>query len=62
MDRLNEDKIEKVVRKWLNQLPTPFTKKDADFGIRHDLSILQAEFSLTRYLTNPITGDDFLKK
>jgi len=61
MNQLNENKIEKVIRKWLDKLPTPFTKKDIDFGIHYDLSILQAEFSLTQVFNKPNHGRQFFE-
>src|SRR5690349_16356388 len=44
---LDAAKIEAVFRKWLGRLPHPYTAADREAGYRYDLSILQAEFSLT---------------
>ena len=42
--------------------PHPFTAADRAAGHRHDLSILQAEFSLTQMLDTPISGRIFLEQ
>jgi hypothetical protein len=42
--------------------PHPFTAADRAAGHRHDLSILQAEFSLTQMLETPISGRIFLEQ
>jgi hypothetical protein len=46
-DALDSEKIDAVFRKWLARLPHPFRTEDRAAGYRYDLSILQAEFSLT---------------
>ena len=46
-DRLGEEQIDALLRKWLARLPHPFTAADRAAGYRYELSILQAEFSLT---------------
>ena len=43
-------------------MPHPFTAKDRARGIRYDLSILQAEFSLTQVLDRPVTGRIFFEE
>ena len=55
-DSLDSDKIEAVFCKWLAKLPHPFRPQDRSAGYRYDLSILQAEFSLTQVLDFPRTG------
>ena len=45
--------------KWLKRLPHPFPPRDRTAGYRYDLSILQAEFSLTQVLDQPVTGRIF---
>ena len=45
---LNEKKIQAFFRKWLARLPHPYSPKDRKAGYRYDLSVLQAEFSLTQ--------------
>jgi len=37
-------------------LPHPFTPQVREVGYRYDLSILQAEFSLTQILDRPLSG------
>jgi hypothetical protein len=44
---LNPTKIDTLFRKWLARLPHPYSAQDRRAGYRYDLSILQAEFSLT---------------
>jgi hypothetical protein len=55
-DRLSAAKIDALARKWLARLPHPFTRADRAAGYRYDLSILQAEFSLTQTLDRPLSG------
>ncbi len=55
-DRLSATKIDALLRKWLRLLPHPFTRADRAAGYRYDLSILQAEFSLTQMLDRPLSG------
>jgi hypothetical protein len=55
-DGLSAPKIDKLLRKWLARLPHPFTGKDRVAGYRYDLSILQAEFSLTQVLDRPLSN------
>ena len=55
-DRLSVGKIDALLRKWLRLLPHPFTAADRAAGYRYDLSILQAEFSLTQMLDRPLSG------
>src|SRR6516164_4360946 len=47
------------MRKWLARLPHPYTAADRQAGYRYELSILQAEFSLTQVLDRPLTGRVF---
>jgi hypothetical protein len=58
-DGLSAAKIEALLRKWLARLPHPFTIRDRRAGYRYQLSILQAEFSLTQVLDRPVTGRIF---
>jgi hypothetical protein len=55
-DGLSAEKIDGLLRKWLRRLPHPFTAKDRAAGYRYDISILQAEFSLTQVMDRPVTG------
>jgi hypothetical protein len=61
-DRLGEDQIDALLRKWLARLPHPFTADDRAAGYRYDLSILQAEFSLTQMLDAPVSGRMFFEQ
>lgn len=61
-DRLDAKKIDLFVRKWLARLPHPFTAADRRAGYRYDLSILQAEFSLTQVLDRPLAGRVFFEE
>jgi hypothetical protein len=61
-DELSAEKIDALLRKWLRRLPHPFTARDRAAGIRYDLSILQAEFSLTQVLDRPVTGRIFFEE
>ena len=58
-DSLTEDKIEALARKWLAILPNPYSPADQAAGYRYDISVLQAEFSLTRVLDKPVSGRIF---
>lgn len=59
---LDMDKIDALLRKWLARLPHPFSAKDREAGYRYDLSILQAEFSLTQVLDQPVAGRKFFEE
>jgi hypothetical protein len=48
-----------LVDKWLTRLPHPFTPDNQAAGYRYDVSILQAEFSLTQVLDRPVSGRIF---
>ena len=61
-DSLTADKIDRLLRKWLDRLPHPFTAADRQAGYRYDLSILQAEFSLTQVLDRPVHGRLFFEQ
>ncbi len=55
-DGLNAERIEGLLRKWLALLPHPYTPTDQQAGYSYEVSILQAEFSLTQVLDQPQTG------
>ena len=61
-DGLSAAKIDALLRKWLARLPHPFTPADRAAGYRYDVSILQAEFSLTQVLDRPQTGRIFFEQ
>ena len=61
-DGLSAHKIDVLLRKWLTRIPHPFTPEDRAAGYRYDISILQAEFSLTQVLDRPSTGRVFFEE
>jgi hypothetical protein len=61
-DGLSAQKIDDLLRKWLRLLPHPYTAADRRAGYRYDVSILQAEFSLTQVLDRPVTGRVFFEE
>ena len=61
-DSLGPAQIEALARKWLAILPNPFTPDDEAAGYTYDLSILQAEFSLTQMLDAPVAGRLFFEQ
>ena len=61
-DGLSAEKIAAFAQKWLRRLPHPFTAPDQRAGYRYDLSILQAEFSLTQVWDRPLTGRVFFEE
>lgn len=60
-DGLGPAQIDGLLRKWLARLPHPFDTQDRAAGYRYDLSILQAQFSLTQMLDNPTSGPVFFE-
>jgi len=61
-DRLSAEKLEGLVRKWMRFLPSPFAPADTRAGYRYEVSVLQAEFSLTQVLDRPATGRLFFEE
>lgn len=61
-DGLTAEKMDRLLRKWLRRLPHPFPAPDRAAGYRYQLSILQAEFSLTQVLDHPVTGRVFFEE
>jgi hypothetical protein len=61
-DTLGPEQIDALVRKWLARLPHPFTAADQAAGYRYDVSVLQAEFSLTQTLDRPVCGRVFFEE
>ena len=59
---LGPDQIDALLRKWLAKVPHPFTPADRAAGYRYDISILQAEFSLTQMLDRPVSGRIFFEQ
>jgi len=60
-DDLSAEKIEALFRKWLPMLPHPFDNVHRCAGAFYELSILQAEFSLTQVLDRPAQGRIFFE-
>ena len=58
---LSAARIDGLLRKWLARLPCPFSAADERAGICYELSILQAEFSLTQVLDRPLHGRAFFE-
>jgi hypothetical protein len=61
-DHLGPAHIDALLRKWLRILPNPFTPEDEAAGYRYELSVLQAEFSLTQMLDRPVSGRIFFEQ
>lgn len=61
-DELSADHIDRLARKWLRRLPHPFARADQLAGYVHEISILQAEFSLTQVLDRPVQGRIFFEQ
>ena len=51
---LTAARIDALLRKWPGRLPHPFSSADRDAGLLYQVSILQAEFSLTQVLDRPL--------
>jgi hypothetical protein len=60
-DNLSAQKIRDLWLKWRAILPQPLTAPDRQAGYDYDLSVLQAEFSLTQVLDKPICGRIFFE-
>jgi hypothetical protein len=61
-DGLSAEKIDALLRKWLRLLPHPYAAADRKAGYLYQVSILQAEFSLTQVLDRPVTGRVFFEE
>jgi hypothetical protein len=61
-DGLSAERIDGLLRKWLRLLAHPFTGADRKAGYRYDISILQAELSLTQVLERPVHGRLFFEQ
>ena len=61
-DALSDAKIDAFFRKWLARLPHPYSAQDRRAGYRYDLSILQAEFSLTQVWDRALNGRCFFEE
>ncbi len=60
-DGLDAAKLDRLLRKWLARLPHPFSREERSGACRYALSILQAEFSLTQVLDQPLSGRVFFE-
>jgi hypothetical protein len=61
-DGLAPRHIRALLDKWMAILPCPFTDADHAAGFDYDISILQAEFSLTQMLDTPAAGRVFFEQ
>jgi hypothetical protein len=61
-DNLTPARIDRFARKWLARLPHPYTAADRRAGYRYNISVLQAEFSLTQVLDRPLAGRTFFEE
>lgn len=61
-DELTPARIDALIRKWLRRLPHPFTAEDRAARFLYDISILQAEFSLTQVFDRPVQGRIFFEQ
>ncbi len=61
-DGLTPARVEALLHKWLARLPNPFTAADRAAGYRYELSVLQAEVSLTQVFDRPQTGRVFFEE
>jgi hypothetical protein len=59
---LGPRQIDRLIRKWLRRLPHPLSGADRRAGYRYDVSVLQAEFSLTQTLDRPLSGRVFFEE
>jgi len=59
---LGPEHVEAFFRRWLSQLPHPFTREDRRAGYRYQLSILQMEVSLTQVFDRPLRGREFFEE
>lgn len=61
-DGLSAGRIEGMLRKWLWHVPSPYSAEDREAGYRYEVSILQAEFSLTQVFDRPLSGRVFFEE
>ena len=55
-DSFDETVIWDLAAKWTALLPCPFTAEDTAAGYRYEVSVLQAEFSLTQVFRDALVG------
>ena len=61
-DQLGPDQIDALLGKWLADPARPVHPADRAAGYRYELSVLQAEFSLTQMLDRPVSGRVFFEQ
>lgn len=61
-DSFGPEHVAMFVDKWLARLPRPLTAADRAAGYDYDVSVLQAEFSLTQVLDRPAAGRVFFEE
>jgi len=61
-DSFDENVIWNLAARWTAELPCPFDDADAAAGYRYEISVLQAEFSLTQVLDKPVSGRIFFEQ
>lgn len=61
-DGLGAPRIDRFFRKWLARLPHPYSAQDRAAGYRYELSIWQAEFSLTQIWDRADHGRAFFEE
>jgi hypothetical protein len=60
-DALDAAAIERFFARWQQQIPLPLTTAHTACGFTYQLSILQAEVSLTQVLARPLRGREFFE-
>ena len=55
-------RVDALLRKWLARLPHPFTPGNRRAGYLYQVSILQAELSLTQVFDRPLQGRQFFEE
>jgi hypothetical protein len=61
-DSSGEQVIQALAARWLDILPCPYSPADHAAGYRYEISVVQAEFSLTQVLDKPATGRIFFEQ
>lgn len=61
-DDLGPEHVLRFFHRWSRRLPWPFTPHDRDCGYTHQISIRQAEMSLTQVFDRPVQGRHFFEE
>jgi hypothetical protein len=61
-DGLTPRRIERLLRKWQDRLPCPFSTRQQAAGYRCDASTCQIEFALTQVVDRPVHGRIFFEE